>query len=65
VRVVVDTGLCELHGECVLAAPAVFDIADDDDDHVTVMLPEPPETLRGALEEAVENCPMGALRLES
>lgn len=62
-RVIVDTNRCELHGECMVAAPEVFDIGDDDD-VVTVLNAEPGEHLRSAVEEAVMMCPLGAIRIE-
>jgi ferredoxin len=63
-RVILDEGLCELHGECVMAAPKIFDIVDDDDDHVTLLRAEVDDALRPAAQDAVDNCPMSALRLE-
>jgi len=58
-----DANRCELHGECLLAAPDVFEI-EDDKDVVTVLNPEPGEELRNAVEQAVMMCPTTALRLE-
>ncbi|OYN76188.1 hypothetical protein CG716_22840 [Mycolicibacterium sphagni] len=51
-RVFVHTDRCELHGECMVAAPEVFDIGDDDE-VVTVLNADPGEHLRTAVEEAV------------
>lgn len=62
-KVIRDANRCELHGECLMAAPNVFEI-EDDKDVVTVVNPEPSEDLRGAVEDAVMNCPTTALRLE-
>lgn len=62
-RVIVDSSRCELHGECMVAAPEVFDIRDDDE-VVTVLNAEPGEHLRAAVEEAVLMCPLGAIRIE-
>jgi ferredoxin len=63
VKVIRDANRCELHGECLLAAPDVFEI-EDDNDVVTVVNAEPGEELRGAVEQAVMMCPTTALRLE-
>jgi len=63
-KVIVDKNTCEAHGECVLAAPEVFDL-DDDDDTVTVLQEEPSADLREKVEEAVRNCPVDAIRLEA
>jgi ferredoxin len=62
-KVVVEFDRCELHGDCVLAAPEVFDI-DDDDEVVSLLNDEPGEELRAKVEEAVRNCPVSAIRLE-
>ena len=62
-RVIVDAQRCELHGECVMAAPDVFAIGDDDDS-VTVHNAEPDEHLRSAVEEAAMMCPVAAIRIE-
>ena len=62
-KVIRDASRCELHGECVMAAPEVFEI-EDDKDVVTVINPEPSQELRGAVEHAVMMCPTTALRLE-
>jgi ferredoxin len=62
-RVKVDLQLCEAHGECVVAAPEVFDLGDDDD-HVTLLMEHPPEELRAKVKEAVDACPVACIRLE-
>lgn len=62
-KVILDAKKCELHGECMMAAPEVFDI-EDDKDAVTVLDPEPGDDQRSAVENAVMNCPTSALRLE-
>jgi ferredoxin len=63
-KVFVDATKCELHGECVMAAPDVFEIDEDDVDAVTVLNPEPGENLRNAVEEAALMCPVAAIRIE-
>ena len=62
-KVIVEFDRCELHGDCVLAAPDVFDIGDDDD-VVSVLDEHPSEELRPKVEEAIRNCPVAAIRLE-
>jgi ferredoxin len=62
-KVIVDAGRCELHGECVMAAPDVFEI-EDDKDCVTVLNDQPGEHLRSAVEEAAMMCPVAAIRIE-
>ena len=61
-KVIVESSRCELHGECVLAVPEVFEI-EDDKDVVTLINPEPGEHLRSKLEDAVLMCPVAAISL--
>ena len=61
VRVIVDLNLCQSHGECVFAAPDVFELGDDD---LLRWKEEVDESRRAALEDAVNVCPMMAIRLE-
>jgi ferredoxin len=60
-KVHVDMNLCQSHGECVLVAPDVFELGDDD---VLVWQEDVPEERRAAVEEAVNVCPMMAIRIE-
>jgi ferredoxin len=61
-RVVVDYDLCESNAICMAVAPEVFEV--DDDDNLNLLQEEPPEELRGKVEEAVRRCPKQALSLE-
>ena len=60
-KVLVDMNLCQSHGECVLVAPEVFELGDDD---VLKWKEDVGEELRDKMEEAVERCPMMAISLE-
>jgi ferredoxin len=62
-RVIRNATTCALHGECVMAAPDVFEIRDDDE-VVTVVNPEPGEELRGSVENAALACPTSSIRIE-
>jgi ferredoxin len=62
-KVVVDLDVCEAHGDCVIAAPEIFDLGDDDD-VVTVTNPEPPEDLREKADQAARDCPVAAITIE-
>lgn len=62
-KMLLDFDLCEGHGECVVAAPEIFEL-DDDGEKAVVLLAEPPEELRAKAVEAVKICPMAALQLE-
>jgi len=61
-KVAVDRDLCEGHARCVEAAPAVFEINDDDEMHV--LNENPGEEQRRGVEAAVANCPRQALSLK-
>jgi ferredoxin len=61
IKVIVDMNLCQSHGNCVLAAPEVFELGDDD---VLRWQEEVDDAKRAELEEAVNVCPMTAIRLE-
>jgi ferredoxin len=60
-KVLVDMNLCQSHGECVVVAPDVFELSDDD---VLRWTEDVEESRRAAMEEAVEVCPMTAIRIE-
>jgi ferredoxin len=62
-KVILDSDRCELHGECMMAAPDAFEIGDDAE-VVTVTNPEPEEHLRNSVEEAALMCPVAAIRIE-
>ena len=62
-RVIVDPDVCAAHGDCVIAAPEVFDLGDDDD-VVTVLNPDPGEELRAKVAQAASDCPVSAIRIE-
>ena len=60
-KVVVDFDLCESNALCVVAAPEVFEVRDDD--FLYVLQDEPPEELRPKVEEAVRRCPKQAIAI--
>jgi len=57
----VDLELCDSHGQCVFAAPAVFELDDVGELHYES---EPPESELPAVERAVRLCPVRAITLE-
>lgn len=63
-KILVDYELCEGHGECVIAAPEVFDI-DDSGEKVVLLQEEPSEDLRSKVNDAVMMCPIAALQVEN
>ncbi|MCP9210292.1 ferredoxin [Streptomyces cucumeris] len=60
-KVVVDMNKCQDHGQCVFAAPDVFQL--DDAGHL-VFVSEPDEALRTDVEDAADVCPLQAIRVE-
>jgi ferredoxin len=61
-KVVVDPNVCDLHGICVEASPEVFEMGDDG--VLRVLNETPPEGLRAKVDQAVRECPTGAISIE-
>ena len=61
-KVVVDYDLCESNAICMGIAPEVFEVRDDD--NLYLLQEEPPEELRGKVEEAVRRCPKQAITVQ-
>ncbi|UPW08089.1 ferredoxin [Gordonia terrae] len=62
VNVIIDLPACFGLGACEAAAPEVFEVGDDG--KARLLEPdEPLETYREQIEEAVDDCPMRALRI--
>ncbi|BBZ32009.1 ferredoxin [Mycolicibacterium confluentis] len=62
-QITVDYDLCDGHGQCLMAAPDVFDLPDDSE-HVVVLDPDPPRDEYDAVIRAAAMCPAQALRVE-
>jgi ferredoxin len=56
----VDRAICEIHAQCVYAAPEVFALDDDDE---LVYEPSPDATQDDAVRNAALVCPVQAIRL--
>jgi ferredoxin len=63
VRVVVDFEKCVGAGNCVAAAPTVFD-QQDDDGLVLVLEDSPPSSDHDAARKAARLCPANAIAIE-
>jgi ferredoxin len=61
-KVIVDRDLCQNHGQCVFAAPQVFEL--DEEAELVVLDDEPDESLRANVEEAADVCPTQAITIE-
>jgi ferredoxin len=62
IKVVVDRDICQNHGQCVFAAPQVFEL--DDDGELVQLQDEVGEELRANVEEAADVCPTQAITIE-
>lgn len=60
-RVVLDRDLCEANARCVGAAPEVFQIDEDEYNHV--LIENPGEELRRKIEDAARLCPRQAISI--
>ena len=61
-KVIVDFNVCQDHGQCVFAAPEVFEL--DEAGRLVVLVDEPDESLRAKVEDAADVCPVQAITLE-
>jgi ferredoxin len=61
-KVVVDFDLCESNAVCMGIAPEVFEVRDDN--FLYILQENPPDELRGKVEEAVRDCPRQAISIE-
>lgn len=62
-KVRVDRGKCRGHAQCVLIAPEVFDLGDDD--RAVVLVEIVPPGSQAAVEDAVLMCPEAAIEVSS
>jgi ferredoxin len=60
-KVHVDLGLCESHGECCFVLPEVFELGDDE---VLRWVAEPDDAMRDRVELAASVCPVQAITVE-
>jgi ferredoxin len=61
-KVVVDFDLCESNAICMGIAPEVFEVRDDN--FLYILQENPPDDLRGKVEEAVRDCPRQAISID-
>ena len=61
VKVVVDMAKCEYHGQCMIAAPEVFNLIGEEE---LEYVAEPDEQHRADVEEAADACPVQAILIE-
>ncbi|MFE5699236.1 ferredoxin [Rhodococcus sp. ACS1] len=59
-HVTADAGRCRGYGSCMLEAPEVFDL-DEDENKVILLQESPPESLHTKTDRAIRSCPAKAL----
>jgi ferredoxin len=62
-KINIEFDMCDGHGECVIAAPEVFDL-NQDGDTVVVLVENPDESLRPKIAAAAKQCPVAAIKFE-
>lgn len=60
-RIAIDSDLCQGHGVCEGEAPDVFELSKKGE--LTVLQPEPDESLRPQVELAAKYCPTHAITI--
>jgi len=60
-RIIFNAETCSTHGACIGAAPDLFEWAEDDS--LRVKDPNPPESMREQLEDAVMVCPTQSIQI--
>jgi ferredoxin len=61
-KIVVDFDKCASNARCMKACPQVFEVRDDG--FLYILQEEPPEELRKSVEQAMSDCPTGAISVE-
>jgi ferredoxin len=61
-KVVVDFDLCESNAICMGVAPEVFEVREDN--FLYILQENPPDELRGKVEDAVRQCPRQAISID-
>ena len=58
-KITVDFDKCASNARCMKACPQVFEVRDDG--FLYILQEEPPEELRKSVEQAMSDCPTGAI----
>jgi ferredoxin len=63
-KLLLDRGKCQGYGNCVMAAPDVFDV--DETGHVVLLIAtdDLPDDRTAEIKQAVRDCPVAALAFE-
>lgn len=62
-KIDIDFDMCDGHGECVIAAPEVFDL-NEDGDTVVLLDENPDEGLRPKVAAAAKLCPLAVIKVD-
>ena len=60
-RVTVDEGTCQHHGQCMIECPQVFNLVGPDELRYD---PHPDDSLRDDVEAAADACPTGSITID-
>jgi ferredoxin len=58
-KIVVDFDKCASNARCMKACPQVFEVREDG--FLYILIEEPPESMRASVEQAMSDCPTGAI----
>jgi ferredoxin len=61
-KITVNFDKCASNARCMKACPQVFEVRDDG--FLYILQEEPPEELRKSVEQAMSDCPTGAISVE-
>jgi ferredoxin len=61
-KIVVDFDKCASNARCMKACPEVFEVREDG--FLYILKEEPEEALRTKVEQAMRDCPTGAIAVE-
>jgi len=64
VKVIIDVAACQGYACCMMEAPSVFDL-NEDEGKVILLQENPSEDLRTQVDTAARTCPAKAIRLEN
>lgn len=62
-KISADLDRCQGHGKCMIECPQVFD--SDEQGYVVLRVQDIPDSLQAAVRLSVEDCPEGALHLDT
>jgi ferredoxin len=62
-RISADLDRCQGHGKCMIECPQVFD--SDEQGYIVLRVQDIPDSLQAAVRRSVEDCPEGALHLDT